>query len=90
MTYFIKNYDKKKLLKKIKELDLEYKIVIDEISKEYKIDFRRLNSVKNYQNAAKALGIESKKRKNELIKLLGWDSKVKVFIAKIGLTQLLH
>ena len=61
----------------------EDKTIINYVEKNYNINFRNLNTKKNQKNAEIALGLGSKKKRKELIKLLGWDSKIQLFIGKL-------
>lgn len=84
---FVKNlkgkgalFGKNKELKLLKEEDDK---IVKNIKKEIGLDFKNLNSPKNYIKARTALGYNCIKPKNELRKLLGWHSNIKIFISLI-------
>ena len=81
---FLKNTNNKSktlTLKKHLEKTLrENKDLVNIMKKNYSLNFSNLNTKKNQENAAKALGNDCIKKRDELKRLLGWDSKFKRFI----------
>jgi len=66
----------------------EDKDIIDRIKKEVNLDFKDLNTLKNYNRAKLALGYASFMNKKDLLKHLGLNLNLKVFFAII--LQFLH
>lgn len=80
---FLKNTNSKfksLINKKILEQNLEDKKLVNIMNKNYRLDFNNLNTKKNQKNAAKALGYDCIRKRDELKRLLGWDSKLKYLI----------
>jgi len=74
------NYNQKK---QIKLLEQEDKEIVNSIKNELNIDFKNLNTKKNYERAKKALGARYIKPKTEIIRLLGWNNLLKIVLAKV-------
>ena len=68
-------------IKAIKKQLGEDRSLVNRMIKNYNLNFKNLNTKKNQKNAGIALGIECKKKSQQLIKLLGWDNNIKFIIA---------
>jgi len=89
---FVTNLSGKGVCKKnnnqVANLLKEDKDIIDRIKKEVNLDFKDLNTLKNYNRAKLALGYASFMNKKDLLKHLGLNLNLKVFFAII--LQFLH
>ena len=77
-NYFLQNKSKKKIIQIRRSLELNLKDF-----KKYNLNIKNLNDKKNYLIVKKILGVQFMKSKEELIKLLGWDSSLKKILSKI-------
>ena len=77
-NYFLQNKSKKKINQIRRSLELNLKDF-----KKYNLNIKNLNDKKNYLIVKKILGVQFMKSKEELIKLLGWDSSLKKILSKI-------
>jgi hypothetical protein len=77
-SYFLKNLSNKKK----KQLAYTIKIMLKDLSK-YGIDIKNLNNKKNKINIKSMMGNKFIKSPKELRSILGWNSNLKIFMAKI-------
>ena len=77
-NYFLQNKSKKKINQIRRSLELNLNDF-----KKYNLNIKNLNDKKNYLIVKKILGVQFMKSKEELIKLLGWDSSLKKILSKI-------
>jgi len=72
------NFDNKTELELLKKEDLE---LVNKVKDEINLDFKNLNSSENYKKVKLALGYNYLKNKKSLFRILGLNSKIKLFFA---------